>query len=68
LAERSVRSGCVLPARSPANDNLNSDAGDWLEKAEEKPGSWWPDWDLWMERHSSGTVRAPAQLGNLIFM
>jgi len=49
------------------NDNLNSDAGDWLEKAEEKPGSWWPDWDIWMKRHSSGTVRAPAQLGNASF-
>ena len=38
-----------------------------LEEADEKPGSWWPDWDLWMKRHSSGTVRAPAQLGNTNF-
>jgi polyhydroxyalkanoate synthase len=45
-------------------DNLDGDASDWLEKAEEKPGSWWPDWDTWMKRHSSGTVSAPAQAGN----
>src|SRR5215475_10616557 len=45
-------------------NDLNCDADDWLEKAEEKPGSWWPDWDAWMKRHSSGTVGAPAQPGN----
>jgi len=42
------------------NDNLNYDANEWLEKAEEKPGSWWPDWDAWMKRHSTGVIPAPA--------
>ena len=46
------------------HDDLGGDASDWLEKAEEKPGSWWPDWDAWMKRHSSGTVPAPTQAGN----
>ncbi len=46
------------------NDDLSGDAWDWLEKAEERPGSWWPDWDGWMKRHSSGTVAAPAHAGN----
>jgi len=46
------------------NDNLDRDAKNWLEQATEKPGSWWPDWDAWMKRHSSGTVRAPTQPGN----
>ena len=59
------------PARNKrshwANDNLNCDAENWLEKADEKPGSWWPDWDGWMKGHSSGTVRAPAELGNIAF-
>jgi polyhydroxyalkanoate synthase len=49
------------------NDNLNSDANSWLESAEEKPGSWWPDWDGWMKSHSSGTVQAPTELGNAAF-
>jgi len=56
------------PARNKrsywTHDDLNGDAADWLEKAEEKPGSWWPDWDAWMKRHSSGTVRAPSRPGN----
>ena len=59
------------PARNKrsywVNENLDCDAENWLEKAEEKPGSWWPEWDLWMKRHSSGTVRAPAQPGNANF-
>jgi len=46
------------------HDYLDCDPGEWLEKAEEKPGSWWPDWDVWMKGHSSGTVPAPTQAGN----
>jgi polyhydroxyalkanoate synthase subunit PhaC len=46
------------------NDDLDGEAKDWLEGAEEKPGSWWPDWDRWMKRHSSGTVAAPSHPGN----
>ena len=46
------------------HDNLDCEAADWLETAEEKPGSWWPDWDAWMKHHSNGTVPAPAQAGN----
>jgi polyhydroxyalkanoate synthase len=46
------------------NNNLNCEAKDWLEGAEEKLGSWWPDWDAWLKRHSSGTVSAPVQAGN----
>jgi len=46
------------------NDDLNSESSEWLEKAEEKPGSWWPDWDRWMKSLSTGTVPAPAQAGN----
>jgi polyhydroxyalkanoate synthase len=46
------------------HDKLDCDAADWLERAEEKPGSWWPDWDAWLKRHSSGRVAAPTQPGN----
>jgi polyhydroxyalkanoate synthase len=49
------------------NDDLSSDADNWLERAEQKPGSWWPDWDGWMKAHSSGTVKAPKEAGNATF-
>ena len=46
------------------NDELESDPEDWFDAAEEKPGSWWPDWDAWMRRHSDGTIPAPERQGN----
>jgi polyhydroxyalkanoate synthase len=48
------------------NDDLNGEAKNWLDKAKEQPGSWWPDWDLWMKHHSSGTVLA-SHPGNDVF-
>ncbi|WP_018697746.1 PHA/PHB synthase family protein [Amorphus coralli] len=27
---------------------------DWVEKAGETAGSWWPDWEAWMEEHAVG--------------
>jgi polyhydroxyalkanoate synthase len=38
-----------------------------MENADERPGSWWPDWDGWMKGHSSGSVQAPAKLGSDAF-
>lgn len=56
------------PARNKRSywtrENLDCDPPDWLEAADEKPGSWWPDWDAWLKRHSSGTIAAPGQPGN----
>src|SRR6478672_1311169 len=49
------------------NDDLESDPQGWIDAAEEKPGSWWPDWDAWMRHHSSGTIPAPARQGNARF-
>jgi polyhydroxyalkanoate synthase len=46
------------------NDDLKCEATEWLDKAEEKPGSWWPDWDDWMKRHSTGLIPAPTLAGN----
>lgn len=46
------------------NDDLDCDATDWLDLAKEQPGSWWPDWDAWMKRHSNGRVPAPQGAGN----
>ena len=49
------------------NDDLESDPQTWFEAAEERPGSWWPDWDAWMRRHSNGMIPAPVQQGNARF-
>jgi polyhydroxyalkanoate synthase subunit PhaC len=49
------------------NDDLESDPQGWFDAAVEKLGSWWPDWDEWMKRHSNGTIPAPEQRGNARF-
>ncbi|WMT73361.1 class I poly(R)-hydroxyalkanoic acid synthase [Bradyrhizobium sp. Ash2021] len=46
------------------NDDHESDPQGWFDAAEEQAGSWWPDWDAWMKRHSSGIVPAPTRAGN----
>src|SRR6476646_6836726 len=46
------------------NNQLASDADSWLEGAEEKSGSWWPDWDAWMKQHSNATMPAPPEPGS----
>ena len=45
-------------------DALPQDAADWLAQAEEKPGSWWPDWSTWLARHAGKKVAAPAAPGS----
>jgi polyhydroxyalkanoate synthase len=37
----------------------------WLEKAEEKKGSWWPVWSQWLARHAGGRRRAPEAPGSV---
>ena len=37
----------------------------WLEKATEAPGSWWPRWMEWLQRHAGGTRKAPKKAGNV---
>lgn len=39
-------------------------AGQWLSKATEIPGSWWPDWLQWLEGHAGALHKAPARPGN----
>ena len=49
------------------NDDLESDPQGWFDGAEERPGSWWPDWNAWMRRRSGGTIPAPVEQGNARF-
>jgi len=36
----------------------NADIDSWLAKAKEHPGSWWPDWLVWITRQSPTEVAA----------
>ena len=51
-------------ARYFRNDDLPATAEDWLETAEEKSGSWWPEWLAWLEARSDTTKPAPKQAGS----
>jgi len=30
----------------------------WIDEAEQRPGSWWPDWLAWLKSHDNETVPA----------
>ncbi len=47
-----------------ANDDVSADAEDWLAGAAETRGSWWPDWNGWLQEFSGGERAAPKKLGN----
>lgn len=36
---------------------------DWLAKAEQVSGSWWPDWAQWLASHAGAQIAAPAKPG-----
>jgi polyhydroxyalkanoate synthase len=36
----------------------NADLDGWMQKAKEYPGSWWPDWLVWLTRQSPTEVPA----------
>lgn len=40
------------------NEDLPKDPDKWLEKAAQKEGSWWPDWDSWVKKFGGKEVPA----------
>jgi polyhydroxyalkanoate synthase len=49
---------------TPANAPLPKRADEWFAKAQEKPGSWWPDWSAWLASHAGKQIAAPKTLGS----
>jgi len=49
------------------NDRLSASAEQWLAGAEELPGSWWSNWNAWLEGFSGGERAAPKKLGSAKF-
>jgi polyhydroxyalkanoate synthase len=46
------------------NRDYVADPEQWLEKAEQHEGSWWPHWLEWAGQRSGGSKPAPRWLGN----
>jgi len=67
-------SGHIAGVVNPASKNRRSfwsgerypdSPEEWLSQAKEEKGSWWPVWHRWLEAHSGGKRRAPAQPGSV---
>ncbi len=41
------------------NTSTTQTAEEWLEKAKQLPGSWWPEWLKWLEKQSGQLIDAP---------
>ena len=66
-------SGHIAGAINPASKNRRSywvgeaecaAPDEWLEAAEEKPGSWWVDWIEWLKPRSGKDIAARGRLGS----
>ena len=48
-------------------DDVSLDAEDFLDRTATVPGSWWLDYDSWLEQRSGARKPAPSSLGNSRF-
>ena len=46
------------------NDTPEADPDKWFAEAQEKPGSWWPEWMRWLAPHAGKLVPARRALGD----
>jgi polyhydroxyalkanoate synthase len=49
------------------SDRLSAGADEWLAGAGETRGSWWPNWNAWLEGFAGGERAAPKKPGNAKF-
>jgi polyhydroxyalkanoate synthase len=43
------------------NDALPATPDEWFAGAKQNPGSWWEDWQKWMDRQNAGDAKVPAR-------
>src|SRR5580765_6318573 len=43
------------------NDSNPATPDDWLKTATQHPGSWWNDWQAWMDKQNAGAPKVPAR-------
>jgi polyhydroxyalkanoate synthase len=44
------------------NDSLPETAEQWFGGATQRPGSWWEDWQAWIEKTNADAQRVPARI------
>jgi polyhydroxyalkanoate synthase len=44
------------------NDALPPTADEWFKGARQQPGSWWEDWQAWIDKHNSGEEKVAARI------
>ena len=50
-----------IHTQKPSDKSIDSDT--WVNSMESNPGSWWPVWDEWLDKKSSGKRKATATIG-----
>lgn len=63
LADSGHVAGVVSPPAKTkyphwVSSKLDKTADAWLKKSKEVAGSWWPDWDKWVQKYTGGKVPA----------
>ena len=47
-----------------SNTKLSDTAESWFEGASEQPGSWWPQWAAFLQKHAGKQIKPPRQYGD----
>jgi polyhydroxyalkanoate synthase subunit PhaC len=51
--------GRSYQSASKREGDVHVEAETWAAATPEREGSWWPEWALWLQQHSSGKIQPP---------